>query len=271
MKEVALNAVVAQRIDVASGLMVLRIAPDGWALPAFQPGQFAVVGLPASAPRTPLADPEDPGADPARFIRRAYSIASPSAPGEHLELFVTLVRSGELTPRLWSLKPGDRVWVGPKITGMFTLDAVAPEQHLVFVATGTGLAPYMSMLRTGLGSVPGRRHAVLIGARHSWDIGYVSELTMMQRLVPGFAFLPIVSRPKEEPTAWGGPVGHVQSLWTGGAVERSWGTPPRPEDTHVFLCGAPAMIEDMSRLLVEQGYRVHDKKTPGQVHVEKYW
>ena len=270
-KQVELNAVVSQRIDVAPGLMVLSVAPVGWALPPFQPGQFTVIGLPASAPRTPLSEPDPPDADPDRFIRRAYSIASPSLPGAHLEFFITLVRSGELTPRLFELQTGSRLWIGPKCTGMFTLAEVPREKRLVFIGTGTGLAPYMSMLRTGLAADPGRKVAVLIGARHSWDIGYQAELHMMARLSPGFTFLPTVSRPSEEPTPWGGATGHVQALWSGGALEKAWGDKPTPEDTHVFLCGAPAMIDDMTALLKAQGFALHEKGAPGQIHVEKYW
>jgi ferredoxin--NADP+ reductase len=271
MKKLELNAVVTQRIDLAPGLMVLRITPEAGPVPTFQPGQFAVVGLPASAPRSPLADPEEPGADPERFIRRAYSLASPSLPGEHLELFVTLVRSGELTPRLFALQPGSRLWLGPKITGLFTLSEVPVDQGVVMVATGTGLAPYMSMLRTGITANPARRIAVLVGARHSWDLGYTAELTTLARVCPNFTYLPVVSRPREEPTAWGGATGHVQSLWQGGAVAKAFGRSPTAQDTHVFLCGSPLMIEDMTALLAAEGFAVHEKGHPGQVHLEKYW
>ncbi|HET9554044.1 MAG TPA: ferredoxin--NADP reductase [Anaeromyxobacteraceae bacterium] len=271
MKKVELNAIVSQRIDVAAGLMVLRVAPDGWTVPPYEPGQFAVVGLPGSAPRVPLSDPEEPPADPDKLIRRAYSLASPSGPGEHLELFVTLVRSGELTPRLFALQPGSRLWVGPKITGMFTLDQAPPDKHLVLVATGTGIAPYMSMLRQRLLADGPRRVAVLVGARHSWDIGYVAELATMQRLRPQFSFLPTVSRPQGEPVPWGGATGHVQQLWQGGALERAWGFKPTPADTHVFLCGSPAMIEDMTALLRVEGYTLQEKGQPGQIHAEKWW
>src|SRR5215470_9347942 len=142
-KSTELNAVITQREDWAPGLVVVRIAPVGWELPPFTPGQFATIGLPASAPRLPGCDPEDPALDPGRFIRRAYSIASSSTQHEYLELYVALVTSGELTPRLLALGPGDRLWLGPKITGMFTLKEIPPDKDLVMVATGTGLAPYM--------------------------------------------------------------------------------------------------------------------------------
>jgi ferredoxin/flavodoxin---NADP+ reductase len=273
MKSYEPNAVVTRRIDVAPGLMVLQVAAVGWKPPPFAPGQFAVVGLPASAPRVPLADPEPPqdGADPNRLIRRAYSLASPASPDHDLELYVTLVRSGELTPRLFALEQGSRLWLGPRITGTFTLKDVPDGQHVVMVATGTGLAPYMSMLRTELTAGGPRKWAVLVGARHSWDLGYTSELTMMQKLTPAMNYLPIVSRPKEEVVPWSGAVGHVQSLWTGGAVERALGFKPTPKDTHVFLCGSPGMITEMTELLQAEGFQEHAPRSPGQIHAEKYW
>lgn len=265
------NAILAQRIEAAPGLGIFRIVPDGWELPQFAPGQYAVIGLPASAPRTPLSDPEEGNGAPDRFIRRAYSIASSSLAREHLELFVNLVPSGEFTPRLFALEPGSRLWLGHKLTGMFTLRDVPRDANVAMIATGTGLAPYMSMLRTELLPADQRRFAVLHGARHSWDLGYTAELFTMQRLCPNFAYVPIVSRPGEEPVPWGGAKGHVQELWRSGAIERAWGFRPTPRNTHVFLCGNPAMVEEMTRLLREDDYRVHEPRAPGQIHIEKYW
>ena len=88
-----LNAVVQQRNEVAPGLMVIRVAPEGWELPEFTPGQFAVLGLPPEAPRCELADPDEEEHKPGALIRRAYSIASSSVARENLELYITLVRS----------------------------------------------------------------------------------------------------------------------------------------------------------------------------------
>jgi ferredoxin--NADP+ reductase len=265
-----LNAILLQRSDLAPGLAVFRVAPDGWPLPEFTPGQFAVLGLPARSPRVALSDPEEPG-DPDRMIRRAYSIASSSRQREYVEVFANLVRSGELTPRLFALAPGDRLWLGKKLTGVFTLREVPPDQHLVLVATGTGLAPYMSMIRTELECGGTRRFAVLHGARHSWDLGYAGELRALERHCPNLTYLPTVSRPEVEPIPWGGAAGHVQALWTGGALARAWGFRPTPADTHVLLCGNPAMIEDMLRRLEGEGFRIHEPRSPGQIHVERYW
>ena len=266
-----LNAIVTQRIDAASGLMILRVAPDGWAMPDFKPGQYVVLGLPGSAPRTALSDGEQPPADPTKLIRRAYSIASSSLTKNELEFYVTLVRSGALTPRLWALHPGDRLWLSNKPVGLFTLNDIPADKHVVMIATGTGLAPYMSMLRTHLAAPGERRYAALVGARHSWDIAYSAELTTMQRLTPRFTWLPTVSRPAEEPVKWSGDVGHVQDLGKGGRLAERWGFAPTPENTHVFLCGAPAMIDDMTALLAAEGFRPDERGKPGQVHAERYW
>jgi len=265
-----LNAVVQQRIEVAPGLIVIRVEPDGWQLPEFSPGQFAVLGLPPEAPRCEGAeDEETPKTD--KLIRRAYSIASSSVAREYLEFYITLIRSGGLTPRIFALESGDRLWLGPKITGKFTLDQAPADCNLVLVATGTGLAPYMSMLRTILHDTGKRRIAVLLGARHSWELGYQSELFTMARLSSAFSYLPIISRPAEEPVPWGGTAGYVQDLWRGREIQRAWGFPPTRDDTRVFLCGNPAMIEDMVKLLAEEGFREHSRKDPGEIFVERYW
>ncbi|RMF84136.1 MAG: ferredoxin--NADP reductase [Nitrospirae bacterium] len=271
MATVELNAVVAQRIEVAPGLMVLRVVPDGWPLPEFKPGQFALLGLPGSAPRCALSDPEETPRHPDALIKRAYSIASSSVAHDYLEFFITLVRSGALTPRLFALEPGDRVWLSPKVSGLFTLDAVPAGQDVALISTGTGLAPYMSMLRTHLCESDGRRYAVLHGARHSWDLGYRSELITLARVCGNFTYLPIISRPEEEPVPWTGATGHVQALWEEGALARAWGGPPTPERCHVFLCGNPAMVDDMTERLLAAGWTLHKRRAPGNLHVERYW
>jgi ferredoxin--NADP+ reductase len=266
-----LNAVVTQRIEAASGLIILRVSPVGWKLPAFLPGQFVVLGLPYGAPRDPLSDPEPDPVDPARLIRRAYSIASSSLAEEYLEFYVTLVRSGELTPRLFALQPGSRLWLSAKPTGLFTLRDIPPASNLALIATGTGLAPYMSMLRTYLGDPGDRRFAAIVGARHSWDIAYSAELTTMQRISPVFTWLPIVSRPAEEPVPWGGDTGHVQDLWKNGRLTERWGFAPTPANTHVLLCGSPGMIDEMTAMLEAEGYRRAEHGKPGEIHAERYW
>jgi ferredoxin/flavodoxin---NADP+ reductase len=271
MPDVIFNAKVAQRTEVAPGLLILRVSPHGWTLPPFIPGQFAVLGLPGSAPRSPEAEPEPEPSDPDKLIRRAYSISSSSLDRDYLEFYISLVRAGALTPRLFALELGQSLWLSPKMTGMFTLKDVAADRNIVLIATGTGLAPYVSMLRTHLEANTPRKFAVLHGAYHSWDLGYRTELFTMQRLCSSFAYLPIISDPKGEVVPWTGPCGFVQDLWKGGALARAWGFQPDPSNTDVFLCGHPAMIEDVTALLKGEGFAEHSAHAPGQVHSEKYW
>jgi ferredoxin--NADP+ reductase len=265
-----LNAVVTQRIDFAPGLMILRVAPEGWELPLFKPGQFSVLGLPAAAPRAADASPEDPVPAPDSFIRRAYSIASSSNEREYLEFYIAQVKSGALTPRLFALSVGDKVFLSPKATGMFTLDQVAPDQNLIFIGTGTGLAPYMSMIRTHVEANEPRKFFVLHGARNSWDLGYRTELFYLQRFARNFTYLPTIDGPESEAVPWKGAVGFAQDHWSQGAIEQAWGFKPMPANTHVFLCGNPLMIAAMLEVLGKEGFTVHTKQAPGQVHIEEF-
>jgi hypothetical protein len=107
--------------------------------------------------------------------------------------------------------------------------------------------------------------------RNSWELGYRSILMTMQHLRTNVTYLPVVSRPADEPTPWNGATGHVQEVWKGRAVEVAWGRSPTPEDTHVFLSGSPHMIDEMAALLAEEGYREHSDHGPGQIHIERYW
>jgi ferredoxin--NADP+ reductase len=266
-----LNARVLQKVEVSPGLAIFRVAPVGWEMNEFEPGQFAVLGLPGSSPRCDLAGEEDKPVATNKIIKRAYSIASSSVAKEYLEFYVVLVESGALTPRLFSLEQGDDLWLGKKFTGKFTLDRVPKDKDVIFVATGTGLAPYMSMLRTHLVQGGTRRFAIFHGARHSWELGYRSELLMMTRLCPNLLYLATISRPGDEPLPWSGETGYVQDLWKKRPLVGEWGRQPTPDDTHVFLCGNPGMVDDMVDLLAKEGFTEHTKKTPGQIHVERYW
>ena len=271
MAQLERNAVVTQKVEVAPGLFIMRIAAVGWELPPFKPGQFAVLGLPASAPRHPLCDLEEPPDKPDAVIRRSYTIASSSREGEYFEVYLTVVRSGSLSPRLAMLEVGERLWLGPKVSGLFTFDEVPKTTDLVMIATGTGLAPYMSMLRSTLDGPDDRRLAVVHGARHSWDLGYRGELLTMERLRPKLTYLPVVSRPTEEPVPWTGEVGYVQDMWRRRVLDSRWGHRPGPADTRVFLCGHPGMIDAMVKILEGDGFREHTRLVPGQIHYEKYW
>jgi ferredoxin--NADP+ reductase len=138
------------------------------------------------------------------------------------------VRSGELTPRLFALEVKDRLYMGPKAAGIFTLDRVPEGLDAVLVSTGTGIAPYMSMLRTALVCGGPRRFAVLHGARFSWDLGYRAELTALSRRCANLVYLPSITRPHEDAT-WTGLSGYLQDLILAPEVTECLGFPTRPD------------------------------------------
>lgn len=260
MSNATLNATVLSRADLTEDLVIFRIACDE-SIPDFLPGQYVAVGLYAEAPRPP-GFPPDEGARPGKLIQRSYSIASPPDEKAYLELYVAIMQQGSLTPRFMLLKEGDRLHVGRKITGTFTLKDIPPASNLVFIATGTGIAPFISMLRTSETWQPERHITLIHGVRHPCDFGYQEECSELTESNPRFKYLRTVSRAAP---GWGGLRGYVQECFLRGDV------PLDPEQDRVFLCGNPAMIADMEKLLRPRGYTLHSKKAPGNLHVEKYW
>ena len=264
-----LNANVIGREEIHPELIVLRVRPDD-KLFEFKPGQFAVLGLPGSAPRVPQAEMENPVPDADKLIRRAYSIASASVERRYVEFYITLITSGGLTPRLFALKHGSRVFLGPKSSGTFTLDRVPPGKTAVLIATGTGLAPYVSMLRTILAHETERKFVVLHGARYSWDLGYRGELETLARLRPNFTYIPSITRPDQD-QHFLGRIGRIQAILEQGALEKDAGVKLDPEHADVFLCGNPEMIKVVTEMLSNKGFKRGDNKNPGNIHVEEYW
>lgn len=269
-KKDELNAVVTHIMRVSPIMIIIRVAPEGWELPEFKPGQFVPLFLPPTAPRCSEASEEFKTPDPDKMIRRAYSVASSSKTNDYLEFYITLVHSGSLTPRLFELKIGDKIGVGKKLTGMFTLDKVSEEKNIVLVATGTGVAPYMSMLRSDALQHPNRKITVLHGASNSWDLGYSSELTLLQSMSPKFKYIPTILFPEKEPTKWKGDTRFLQEMWKDDVVGKAWGEDITPENTEVFLCGNPNMIEAMINAMADKGFKEHKPKEPGEIHVERF-
>jgi ferredoxin/flavodoxin---NADP+ reductase len=83
--------------------------------------------------------------------------------------------------------------------------------------------------------------------------------------------MPLISEPDKELVPWKGRTGFCQELWHDGVIQQQWGFRPSPDNTHVFLCGNPLMIEEMLKVLGEAGFAEHSRRSPGQVHLEKYW
>ena len=153
---------------------------------------------------------------------------------------------------------------------MFTLDDVPSDQNIILIATGTGVAPYMSMLRSNALHVSNAKLSVIHGAANSWDLGYSSELMLIQSMSDRFTYIPTILMPEKEPAGWHGETRMVQELWQDGLIERSWGFKPTSDNTHVFLCGNPAMTDAMTELLEKENFQVHARKSPGQIHIESW-
>ena len=265
----AYNATVIGREEINPQLVILRVRPDA-AMFDFKPGQFGVLGLQGSAPRVVEATPEDVPSEPDKMIRRAYSIASSSLEKRYVEFYLTLITSGQLTPRLFALKHGDRVFLGPKASGVFTLDKVAPEKAVILIATGTGLAPYISMLRTMLVNEVNRRFVVLHGARYSYDLGYRGELESLARLRSNLTYIPSITRPDQDPH-FHGHTGRIQALVEQGVLEKESGVDLDPAKAEVFLCGNPDMVSVVKNILEKKGFATKGSLAPVTIHVEEYW
>jgi ferredoxin--NADP+ reductase len=265
------NAIVVHKIEVCRSQMILRVAPVGWEIGWFIPGQYAMIGIPALAPRCANSEPERTAHSDEFFVQRSYSIASPPTERGHIEFYITLVRDGTLSPRLFALSVGDKLWLSKNFSGMFTFLRVSKDANVVFVATGTGLSPCMSLIRSHFDSADSRRFALIHGARHSCELGYRAELESLAQKSDRFTYINLISRPQEETPAWKGHTGYVQDVWKSGAIAEAWGFKPSPENTHVFVSGNPAMCDAMTTILKEQGYREQTFRESGELHLERFW
>ncbi len=255
------NASVLRRVNITDELVIFHVKPDS-GVANFEPGQYVAIGLPGSSPRPAHFPPEKEVAAPDKIIKRAYSIGSSPAQKEYLEFYIAIVPDGALTSRLMLAQEGDRIWVAAKITGTFTAHDVPADKNLVLVSTGTGIAPFLAMVRHESIWSPGRKITILHGVRFDRDLAYRDELMALAAENENFRYAGIVSR---QSPGWEGPRGHVQSMFTDNTIKLD------PEKDHVFLCGNPAMIDDMEKLLGENGYKEHTRKSPGNLHLERYW
>lgn len=256
------QATVIRRKDVADGLALFWLELE---MPfTFRPGQYCTIGL--------------QGED-GKLIERAYSIVS--APHEeYLELFIELVPRpyGNLTPLLWELEEGDEVSIRPRAKGVLTFDSSFANQ--VMVATVTGIVPYVSILRDYVyRSISGsfdaahgkHRFFVLHGASYLHEFAYDEELHELSQERPDgleLVYVPTVSRPWKKDDSpenqaraipnvdWRGETGRVNLI-----LERylaQWGL--SPEDSLIYVCGNPGMIEDVKARFVPAGWHIKEER-----------
>lgn len=222
----------------------------------FENGQFVMIGLEVDG--LPLT--------------RAYSIASPNYE-EHLEFFSIKVPNGPLTSRLQHVKVGDKLLVGRKPTGTLVIHDLKPGKHLYFLSTGTGLAPFMSLIQDI--EVYDRFEKVILvhGVRTVSELAYAEFIT---QTLPQHEFLgeEVSKKLIYYPTVTREPFknqGRLTDLIENGKLFTDIGLPPlNPAEDRVMICGSPQMLKDTENLLDARGFQVSPKiGIPGDYVIEK--
>jgi ferredoxin--NADP+ reductase len=221
----------------------------------FTAGQFARLALPAPPGHTEA------------MIGRPYSFVNPPHEQPH-EFYFILVPEGPLSPRLAALAPGDPVWLAPRANGFFSITEVGRADVLWCLSTGTGVGPFLSMLRTDDPWSSFQRVVLVHAVRRAEELTYRDAIASVARARAGaFTYIPMVSR-EPHPDAL---TGRIPAAIADGRLEARAGIALSPENSHAMLCGNPAMVEDTQKLLATRGMRRHRRKEPGHVTVETYW
>lgn len=295
LREEHYNATITYFEPTHSDLWVLRVKPDNGDT-SYLPGQYASLGLGFWEER--IDDADDPEAEKRwdKLIRRSYSISSRIF-DEHgyltdengldeLEFYIVLVpptpdNTPALTPRLALKHTGDRIYLGPKVAGRYTLNAVNdPKAEIVFFSTGTGEAPHNGMVIDLLRKGHTGPIISAVTVRENADLGYADKHRELERRYSNYHYVPMPTR--EE----GIPKRYLQDLLRDNDFSEKLGVTLSPETSHIFLCGNPAMIglpEEVDgvetfpkptgvvELLVDQGFTLDRRNAPGNIHYEEYW
>jgi ferredoxin-NADP reductase len=247
------NASLVRREDATESLSTFWVRFDGEATP-FDSGQYMTIGVFVEDPATPTGS---------RIVQRPYSVASdPGVAGsEGYEMYVRLVEGGLFTPLLWRLPLGHRMrMIGPK--GKFVLEPDDDRTHL-FISSGTGNAPFVSMMKRTLREGRPRKAVFLNGVSYARDLGYRALLEGWQASGEyPVTFVPTVSRPQAPGNeGWTGRTGRVESIV--GPVCDELGL--TPDNTIAYICGNPDMILAAEETLLGRGF------PEPQVKKELYW
>ncbi len=274
---------------------MIRVRPDR-ADVTHRAGQYTTLGLGYWEPRVDDADEQLTDDKRQRLIRRSYSISSPIVdsvgylldPRDHewMEFYIVRVpptaeRVPALTPRLAAKRVGDRIYLGPKIAGRYTLrDVDHPDLDVVFLSTGTGEAPHNAMINELLRR--GHRGGIVsvVSVRNLKDLGYEQTHRDLERHHPNYHYITLPTREPEIPKRY------VQDFVGSGELADLLPAEMDPTRTHVYLCGNPAMIgppewedgvpvfaDDSSAVAVlhSMGFVPDRRRSPGNIHYEEYW
>lgn len=218
-------------------------------------GQFTMIGLEVEG----------------RPLVRAYSMVSPNY-DEELEFFSIKVQNGPLTSRLQHLKVGDKILVGRKPTGTLIHDNLLPGRHLYLLGTGTGLAPFMSIIRDPETYERFEKVVLVHGCRTVGELAYGDLIT---RALPEDEFLGEAVKEKlvYYPTVTREPfrnTGRITDLMRAGKLYLDVALPPLDREAdRVMMCGSPAMIQEIRSLLDERGFCEGSMSEPGHYVIEK--
>ncbi len=213
---------------------------------SFEAGQFVRIALDIGAER----------------IARPFSMVNPPH-DPVLEFYGIVVPEGPLSPRLARLGPGDTLYVASNPAGFLVLSELPDAHTLWLLCTGTGIAPFLSILGT---EAPWRRYrnVVLVHAvRHASELVYRATLEGYRAL----KYLPMVSREAVP----GALAGRIPAALRDGRLEAAAGLPLGADSSQVMLCGNPGMLKDAAAALIERGMRKNRRRAPGHITVESFW
>jgi ferredoxin--NADP+ reductase len=251
MSEAWLEGRVVENRRWTESLWSLRV--EG-AAPGFQAGQFVRIALDLRE------------GDEASRVARAFSFVNPPQ-DPVLEFYGVTVPEGPLSPRLAALRAGDRLYVARNPAGFLILSEVPQAESLWLISTGTGIAPFLSILRT---EAPWQRFrsVVLVHAvRYARERAYRGLIEGMLRERPGqLSYVSLVSREAAADAL----AGRIPAAIADGRLERAAGS-VLGETSHVMLCGNPDMLRDAQAALAARGLRKHRRRTPGHISVESFW
>ena len=219
------------------------------ARPAFEAGQFVRIALDVGPER----------------IARAFSFVNPPQ-DPVLEFYGIVVPQGSLSPRLAALKKGDVLYVAPNPAGFLVLSEIPDADTLWLVSTGTGIAPFLSILRTEALWQRFRAVVLVHAVRHANELVYREVISRLQE-ERGLKYVSFVSRE----AAAGALQGRIPAAILDGRLEAAAGCALSPQGSQVMLCGNPEMLKDASAALVQRGLRKHRRRAPGQISVESFW